>query len=62
MGSGHDHAGHAHDHTAGANAKMLSIALALTGSYLIAEVIGAFWFNSLALLSDAGHMLTDVGQ
>ena len=60
MGSGHDHAGHAHDHTAGANAKMLSIALALTGSYLIAEVIGAFWFNSLALLSDAGHMLTDV--
>lgn len=58
----HDHAegGHAHDHTAGTNAKMLSWALALTASYLIAEVVGAFLFNSLALLSDAGHMLTDV--
>lgn len=60
MSAGHDHGGHGHDHAAGANAKMLAIALALTGSYLVAEVIGAFWFNSLALLSDAGHMLTDV--
>lgn len=58
----HDHsaAGHSHDHSAGANAKMLSIALLLTGGFLVAEVIGAFAFNSLALLSDAGHMLTDV--
>lgn len=58
----HDHeaAGHSHDHTAGANTKMLAIALVLTGSFLIAEVVGAFVFNSLALLSDAGHMLTDV--
>lgn len=60
----HDHAagGHAHDHTAGANAKMLSWALALTTTYLIAEVIGAFVFNSLALLSDAAHMMTDVAS
>jgi len=58
----HDHgeAGHAHDHTAGANAKMLGWALALTSTYLIAEVIGGIVFNSLALLSDAAHMLTDV--
>lgn len=58
----HDHqgAGHSHDHTAGANAKMLGWALALTSSYLVAEVIGGFVFNSLALLSDAAHMLTDV--
>lgn len=59
----HDHAGsggHAHDHTAGANAKMLGWALALTSTYLVAEVIGGFWFNSLALLSDAAHMTTDV--
>ena len=55
-----DHTGHGHDHTAGASAKMLGIALALTSAYLVAEVVGAFWFNSLALLSDAGHMLTDV--
>lgn len=58
----HDHqsAGHSHDHTSGANAKMLGWALALTSTYLIAEVIGGFVFNSLALLSDAAHMLTDV--
>lgn len=51
---------HHHDHTAGANARMLGWALVLTSAYLIAEIAGAFWFNSLALLSDAGHMLTDV--
>lgn len=58
----HDHsgAGHSHDHTAGANAKMLGWALALTSTYLVAEVVGGFVFNSLALLSDAAHMLTDV--
>jgi cobalt-zinc-cadmium efflux system protein len=58
MGAGHDHAG-AHDHTAGANSKMLAIALVLTTAFLIAEVIGAYVFNSLALLSDAAHMFTD---
>jgi cobalt-zinc-cadmium efflux system protein len=57
---GHADGGHAHDHTAGANARMLGWALALTATYLFAEVVGAFLFNSLALLSDAGHMLTDV--
>lgn len=58
----HDHAagGHAHDHTTGANARMLGLALALTSAYLVAEVIGGIVFNSLALLSDAAHMLTDV--
>jgi cobalt-zinc-cadmium efflux system protein len=58
----HDHgaAGHSHDHTAGANTKMLGWALALTSVYLVAEVIGGFVFNSLALLSDAAHMMTDV--
>ena len=35
-------------------------ALALTSIYLVAEVIGGFVFNSLALLSDAAHMMTDV--
>lgn len=64
MGAGHDHAdkgqgSHAHDHTAGANSKSLTIALALTGTFLIAELVGAWLFNSLALLSDAAHMFTD---
>ncbi|CAM3048140.1 MULTISPECIES: cation diffusion facilitator family transporter [Bacteria] len=61
-GAGHDHSHGAggHNHAAGANAKMLSWALALTFTYFIAEVIGGFVFNSLALLSDAAHMMTDV--
>jgi cobalt-zinc-cadmium efflux system protein len=54
-----DHGGHAHNHAAGANTKMLSIALGLTTAFLIAELIGSFLFNSLALLSDAAHMFTD---
>lgn len=56
----HDESGHAgHDHTAGANARSLTIALALTSSFLVAELAGAWLFNSLALLSDAAHMFTD---
>lgn len=62
MSASHDHdgSGHAHDHTAGANETMLQWALLLTATYLVAEVAGGFYFNSLALLSDAAHMLTDV--
>ena len=52
--------GAGHDHGAGANARRLTLALLLTGCFLIVEVIGAITFNSLALLSDAAHMLTDV--
>ena len=64
MGVGHNHGdqGHgspAHSHTEGANTRSLAIALGLTGSFLIAELAGAYWFNSLALLSDAAHMFTD---
>jgi cobalt-zinc-cadmium efflux system protein len=54
----HDHAGH--DHAAHASVKRLRIALALTATFLVAEVIGGIASNSLALLADAGHMLTDV--
>ena len=59
MGAGHDHKGHSHDHAAGASSRMLAFALALTTAFLVAEVIGAYLFNSLALLSDAAHMFTD---
>jgi cobalt-zinc-cadmium efflux system protein len=52
--------GAGHDHGAGANARRLTAALLLTGSFMVVEVIAAYRFNSLALLSDAGHMLTDV--
>lgn len=52
--------GHAgHDHAADASPRRLTIALALTTIFLVVEIAGAWWFNSLALLSDAGHMFTD---
>lgn len=51
---------HDHTHAKASNSKRLVIALLLTGSFLIAEVIGGIVFNSLALLSDAAHMGTDV--
>ena len=52
-----------HDHqisAAGKNKKSLAIVFGLTLFYLIVEVIGGLWTGSLALLADAGHMLTDV--
>lgn len=58
-----DHAGgggHAgHSHGAGASSKRLALALGLTSTFLVAELVGAFVFDSLALLSDAAHMFTD---
>ncbi|MGX9932890.1 cation diffusion facilitator family transporter [Virgibacillus salarius] len=53
---GHDHG---HDHTHGANKKTLMISFIIITSYMIIEAIGGFITNSLALLSDAGHMLSD---
>ena len=64
------HAGHAHghapvhSHAAGgdraAQRKRLAITCGLAASYTVAEVIGGLWTGSLALLADAGHMLSDV--
>ncbi|MEJ2257324.1 MAG: cation diffusion facilitator family transporter [Woeseiaceae bacterium] len=51
----HDH-GHA---TEQGNLKRVMIALVLTGAFMIVEVIGGILSGSLALLADAGHMLTD---
>lgn len=45
---------------AGSNARRLIVALVLTGVFLIAEIVGGLYFNSLALISDAAHMFTDV--
>lgn len=53
---GHDHG---HDHTHGANKKALMISFIIITVYMIIEAIGGFVTNSLALLSDAGHMLSD---
>lgn len=56
----HEHAhGHAHGHTHSANKKTLLISFIIIAGYMVIEVIGGLITNSLALLSDAGHMLSD---
>ena len=60
MGAGHTHS-HSHERRGAAGTNRLKLALVLTGVYMFAEAIGGWFANSLALLADAGHMLTDVG-
>ncbi|HZG66576.1 MAG TPA: cation diffusion facilitator family transporter, partial [Herpetosiphonaceae bacterium] len=59
----HNHTDHKHDHSHAsvecANRRPLAIALAITSAVLIVEVAGGLLTNSLALLADAGHMVTD---
>jgi cobalt-zinc-cadmium efflux system protein len=55
----HNH-GHRHDHRAGSR-RRLTMTLVLAAGYMVAEVVGGLLTNSLALLADAGHMLSDVG-
>jgi cobalt-zinc-cadmium efflux system protein len=56
---------HAHQRatatSAGRHTRALTWTLLLTGGFLVVEVVAGFWTGSLALLADAGHMLTDVG-
>lgn len=54
---GHDHSHH--DHARSGNKKGLAIALIITLGIMILEFIGGLLTNSLALLSDSGHMLSD---
>ncbi len=70
-GDAHDHGHHDHDHeegnghahrlnlSAAGGRQGLLIALAITLLMMVAELVGGIISNSLALLSDAGHMLTD---
>ena len=55
------HAGHAHTISADADTKRLAVALALIVAFMAAEVVTGILAHSLALLSDAAHMLTDAG-
>ncbi|OWR32718.1 cation transporter [Saccharibacillus sp. O23] len=62
--AGHSHGGHqhglgGHSHAHGANKKALKWSFFLIAAYMIVEVAGGLITNSLALLSDAGHMLSD---
>ena len=58
MGGQHGH-DHSHAVVTEGNAKKLMIALALTSTFLIVEVVAGLITQSLALLSDAAHMFTD---
>jgi cobalt-zinc-cadmium efflux system protein len=57
---GHDH-GHGHSHAGGRaeDRSRLKVVLAVTGTVLVIELVGAWLAGSLALLADAGHMATD---
>lgn len=71
MGHDHHHHEHEHDHgpghvhvhvpVGGDPRRALTIALALNGGFLLVELGVGWWAGSLALLSDAAHMLSDVG-
>jgi cobalt-zinc-cadmium efflux system protein len=62
MGHSHDHGhnhSHGHHHHGGNNKTALKWSFFLIAAFMIVEVIGGLLTNSLALLSDAGHMLSD---
>jgi len=67
-GHGHDHdhggshAGHSHAPSADADHRWLSFALALIAGFMVVEVVAGLLAGSLALLSDAAHMLTDAAS
>jgi cobalt-zinc-cadmium efflux system protein len=50
---------HTHDHAGSQSRRALALALALTASYTAVEVVGGLYTDSLALLADAVHMLSD---
>jgi cobalt-zinc-cadmium efflux system protein len=56
----HSHKGHDHDHHHHHAKGSLKTALIISAGFMVAEFIGALYTNSLALLADSGHMLTDV--
>ncbi|TKC18464.1 cation diffusion facilitator family transporter [Robertmurraya kyonggiensis] len=60
-GHGHHHHHH-HDHGREGNKKGLMIALMITAGIMLLEFIGGLVTNSLALLSDSGHMLSDTSS
>ncbi len=61
-GHAHDHHDHDHRHDfREAGKKGLTIVLFITSTFMIVEFVGGWLSNSLALMADAGHMLTDAG-
>ena len=55
---GHSHAGHSHDR-GNADRRALATVFTLTAGFMVVEIVGGLLTGSLALLADAGHMLSD---
>jgi cobalt-zinc-cadmium efflux system protein len=58
-GEGDDHAGHHHAPNPAADSRYLALALGLILAFMVVELVVALLSHSLALIADAGHMLTD---
>ena len=52
----HNHSSHAHIPQ---DKKILALSFAIITSFMVVEFVGGYWFNSLALMADAGHMAND---
>ena len=52
----HDHSSHEHIPQ---DKKILALSFAIITGFMVAEFVGGYWFNSLALMADAGHMAND---
>ena len=60
MGHHHNHFhGESHDHGQASSRRALAIVFALTAGFMVVEIVGGLLTGSLALLADAGHMLSD---
>ncbi len=59
MGAGHDHS-HGHSHGGDTRVGRMIIGAAVLGAFFVLELATALMINSIALLADAGHMLTDL--
>ena len=52
----HNHSSHAHIPQ---DKKILALSFAIITGFMVVEFVGGYWFNSLALMADAGHMAND---
>ena len=52
----HDHSSHEHIPQ---DKKILALSFAIITGFMVIEFVGGYWFNSLALMADAGHMAND---
>src|SRR3546814_6801879 len=53
---------HSHGHHHGETSeRRVALAMWITGGFMLIEAFGGWWSGSLALIADAGHMLTDTG-